>query len=235
MTLSAPAFTCGAAFGNSAPWPLVAIAGNQVAGFRSAIPRLKVLEREGASEGAVKQIDRPRSLWFITHGFFCEDATNSTLANSLGGLARSAGRTYDDPMARGALVLAGAQVGGTGDGEDGFLQGSEIVERDWEGTELVVLGACETALGVPKVGDGVYGMRRALALAGVRSQVMTLWRVSQTETFDLLLSFANLLKQGKGKAEALRDAQREMLRKNPHPYYWAGFYFAGDPAPLATN
>ena len=147
----------------------------------------------------------------------------------------SLARTYDDPMARSALVLAGAQVGGTGDGEDGFLQASEIVERNWEGTELVVLGACETALGVPKVGDGVYGMRRALALAGVRSQVMTLWRVSQTQTFSLLLSFANLLRQGEGKAEALRDAQREMLRKEPHPYYWAGFYFSGDPAPLAAN
>jgi len=63
---------------------------------------------------------------------------------------------------------------------------------------------------------------------------MTLWRVSQTQTFELLLTFANLLRQGKGKAEALRDAQREMLRKAPHPYYWAGFYFTGDPAPLRT-
>jgi CHAT domain-containing protein/Tfp pilus assembly protein PilF len=235
-TLSAPSFSCGAAFGGSASWPLVAIAGNQVSGFRAAIPGLKILEREQATEGAVKQIDRPRSLWFITHGFFCEDAGAGPPAKSLqAGTAPYLARTYDDPMARSALVLAGAQVGGTGDGEDGFLQASEIVERNWEGTELVVLGACETALGVPKVGDGVYGMRRALALAGVRSQVMTLWRVSQTQTFSLLLSFANLLRQGEGKAEALRDAQREMLRKEPHPYYWAGFYFSGDPAPLAAN
>ena len=49
-------------------------------------------------------------------------------------------------MARRALVLAGAQVGGAGDGEDGNLQSAEIVDRNWEGTELVVLGACETAL-----------------------------------------------------------------------------------------
>ena len=149
-------------------------------------------------------IERPRSLWFITHGFFCENAPGAGGAESLGERAVApSGRADDDPMARGALVLAGAQVGGTGDGEDGFLQGSEIVERDWEGTDLVVLGACETALGVPSVGDGVYGMRRALALAGVRSQVMTLWRVSQAQTFELLQDFANLLKQGKGKAAAL--------------------------------
>jgi CHAT domain-containing protein len=235
-TLSAPSFSCGAAFGSSTSWPLVAITGNQVSVFRAAIPGLKVLQREQATEAAVKQINRPRSLWFITHGFFCEDASGGVVVDSLqAGRVRSSVGKYDDPMSRAALVLAGAQVGGTGDGEDGFLQGSEIVERDWEGTELVVLGACETALGVPKVGDGVYGMRRALALAGVRSQVMTLWRVSQAQTFELLQTFANQLKEGKGKAEALRAAQQQMLRKYPHPYYWAGFYFIGDPAPLAAN
>ncbi len=137
-------------------------------------------------------------------------------------------------MTRGALVLAGGQVGGLGDSEDGYLQGTEIVDRNWGGAELVVLGACETALGVPRIGDGVYGMRRAFALAGVRSQVMTLWRVSQAPTFELLASFANYLHAGKGKAEALRAAQRQMLRKNPHPYYWAGFFFIGDPTPLRT-
>lgn len=232
-SLGAPAFSCGAAFGNGVSWPRVGITGAQVAGFRTAIPGLKVDDREQASESAVKHISRPRTLWFITHGFFCQNAPGGTGAGSLGRVTGGVSGMMDaDPMARGALVLAGAQVGGTGDGEDGFLQGTEIVERDWEGTDLVVLGACETALGVPSVGDGVYGMRRALALAGVRSQVMTLWQVSQAQTFQLLQDFANLLKQGKGKAKALREAQRETLSKYPHPYYWAGFYFTGDPTPV---
>lgn len=82
------------------------------------------------------------------------------------------------------------------------------------------------ALGFPSVGDGVYGMRRAFIVAGVRSQVMTLWQVDQASTFELLGAFANSLHAGKGKAEALRDAQRQVLRKNPHPYCWAGFYFS---------
>jgi len=235
-TLGASAFSCSAAFAKGASWPRVGITTEQVAGFRTAIPGLKVLEREQAREGAVKQIERPRSLWFITHGFFCDDGRSAAGPDLQGGLGVApSGRAVGNPMARGALVLAGAQVGGTGDGEDGFLQGTEIVERDWEGTDLVVLGACETALGVPSVGDGVYGMRRALALAGVRSQVMTLWRVSQAQTFELLRTFANRLKQGEGKAEALREAQRQMLRKYPHPYYWAGFHFTGDPSPLAAH
>jgi tetratricopeptide (TPR) repeat protein len=70
-TLSAPAFSCSSAFARGAAWPRVGITPGQIAGFRAAIPGLRILEREQAREGAVKQINRPRSLWFITHGFFC--------------------------------------------------------------------------------------------------------------------------------------------------------------------
>jgi tetratricopeptide (TPR) repeat protein len=154
-TLSAPSFGCRAAFGNRVSWPLVAITGNQVSGFRAAIPGLKVLEREQATESAVKQIDRPRSLWFITHGFFCHDVGDGPIVNTAqAGSVRSSVRTFDDPLARGALVLAGAQVGGTGDGEDGFLQGSEIVERNWEGTDQIHWQHAPARLSEP-VAEGV--------------------------------------------------------------------------------
>jgi CHAT domain-containing protein len=231
-TLGSSGLRCSAAFGKGGLWPRIGITKEQIGGFRTALPGLKVYEREQARESVVKQIERPRTLWFITHGFFCESA--DAASGPGGNPTPSAERRWDDPLTRGALVLAGGQVGGLGDGEDGYLQGTEIVDRNWGGTELVVLGACETALGVPRIGDGVYGMRRAFALAGVRSQVMTLWRVSQAHTFELLASFANHLHAGKGKAEALREAQREMLKKHLHPYYWAGFFFIGDPTPLRT-
>jgi CHAT domain-containing protein len=58
--------------------------------------------------------------------------------------------------------------------------------------------------------------------------------IELSDRLKLLQAFANLLHQGKGKAEALRNAQRRMLREHPHPYYWAGFYFSGDPGPLGT-
>ena len=229
QTLGSPTVGCSVTFGKGGSWPRVGITAQEIAEFRTALPGLKVYEKEQASESVVKQIARPRTLWFITHGFFCENV-------STGGIPKEmTERRWDDPMLRGALVLAGAQVGGVGDGEDGYLQSAEIVDRDWQGAELAVLGACETALGVPSIGDGVYGMRRAFIVAGVRSQVMTLWRVSQAPTFELLEAFANFLHAGKGKAEALREAQRQMLRKYPHPYYWAGFHFTGDPAPLPAN
>ena len=219
---------CRFAFDNTAKWSRIGLSPRRVEGFNSALPGLIVLDRDQATESSVKQIRSPRTLWFITHGFFCEDSTTKSEG------AGDQRQNWEDPMLRGALVLAGAQVGGAGDGEDGLLQSSEIIERNWAGTELVVLGACETALGVPHVGDGVYGMRRALTLAGVRSQVMTLWQVGQAPTFEVLQRFADLLHTGKDKAEALREAQVQMLRKKEHPYYWAGFYFIGDPSPLST-
>jgi len=227
--LGNPAISCSVAFGKGVRWPRVGITGQEIGGFRTALPGVKVYDREQAREGVVKQIAEPRTLWFITHGFFCDNTP------AAGTPQERTDRRWDDPMARGALVLAGAQAGGAGDGEDGYLQSSEIVDRNWQGAELVVLGACETALGVPSIGDGVYGMRRAFVVAGVRSQVMTLWQVSQSQSFELLQTFANFLHQGKGKAEAMRDAQRQMLRKYPHPYYWGGFYFSGDVVPLTAN
>jgi tetratricopeptide (TPR) repeat protein len=229
QVLGSPTGGCSVAFGKEGRWPRVGITAQEIGGFRTALPGLKVYEREQARESVVKEIARPRTLWFITHGFFCQNAPAGGVPKGL------TERMWDDPMLRGALVLAGAQVGGVGDGEDGYLQSTEIVDRDWQGAELAVLGACETALGVPSIGDGVYGMRRAFIVAGVRSQVMTLWRVSHAPTFELLEAFANFLHAGKGKADALREAQRQMLRKYPHPYYWAGFHFTGDPAPLAAN
>jgi len=229
QALGGPTGDCSVAFGKGGLWPRVGITAQEIGGFRTALPGLKVYEREQARESVVKAIVRPRTLWFITHGFFCQNAPAGGVPKEL------TERMWDDSMLRGALVLAGAQVGGVGDGEDGYLQSAEIVDRDWQGAELAVLGACETALGVPSIGDGVYGMRRAFIVAGVRSQVMTLWRVSQAPTFELLEAFAKFLHAGKGKAEALREAQRQMLRKYPHPYYWAGFHFTGDPAPLPAN
>lgn len=233
QTLGVSSINCSAAFQRGESWPRIGFTKQHVDGFRAALPGLKVYDRDQAQESVIKKIEHPRTLWFITHGFFCESPAAEPGTGSDGIPGKVAVGKWDDPMQRGALVLAGAQVGGAGDGEDGYLQSAEIVDRNWEGTELVVLGACETALGVPSIGDGVYGMRRAFILAGVRSQVMTLWQVNQAQTFEVLQSFANLLHQGKGKAEALREAQRQMLRKNPHPYYWAGFHFSGDPAPLA--
>ena len=99
-------------------------------------------------------------------------------------------------------------------------------------TELVVLSACETGLGEVKVGEGVFGLRRAFVLAGARTLVMSLWSVPDEATRLLMEDFYRRLLAGEGRAEALRNAQLALRRKYPHPYYWGAFICHGDPAPL---
>jgi CHAT domain-containing protein len=94
----------------------------------------------------------------------------------------------------------------------------------------VVLSACETGVGDVRNGEGVYGLRRALVLAGVESQVMSLWQVSDEATRDLMGAYYQRLQAGEGRTEALRQVQLSMLHGPtwPHPFFWASFIQLGD-------
>ena len=133
-----------------------------------------------------------------------------------------------------------------------MLTALEAAGLDLWGTKLVVLSACETGLGEVKNGEGVYGLRRALVLAGSESQMMSLWQVSDDATRELMVSFYKRLQAGEGTTEALRQVQLEMLqstmlsrrgqkrglgigtggmetKKNwRHPFYWASFIQSGE-------
>ena len=99
---------------------------------------------------------------------------------------------------------------------------------------MVVLSACETGLGDARHGEGVYGLRRALVLAGAESQVVSLWKVSDSATRDLMVAYYQRLRSGEGRADSLRDVQLAMLRSRnrSHPFYWAGFIQSGDWRPM---
>jgi CHAT domain-containing protein len=102
------------------------------------------------------------------------------------------------------------------------------------GAKLVTLSACGAGLGEVRSGDGIYGLRRALALAGAETQVMSLWAVSDRWTKGLMVSYYQRLRRGQGRGAALRQAQLEMPKdmKRRHPYYWAGFILSGEWANL---
>ncbi len=190
------------------------------------------LTRAHATETALKQVHQPSVLHIATHGFFLPDQPQEPSPPSYQGwddsLPAPAPRT-ENPLLRSGLALAGANTLQSGN-EDGLLTALEASGLDLWGTQLVVLSACETGVGKVQIGEGVYGLRRALVNAGAQTQVMSLWKVDDAATRDLMTDYYRRLNAGEGRSEALRQAQLTMLHSKHQndPYYWASFIVSGD-------
>jgi CHAT domain-containing protein len=184
-----------------------------------------------ASEGALKRAPAPRVVHMATHGFFLADLPAPDEGER--GLELGSGGKMVNPLLRSGLALAGANVRRTG-GEDGILTAMEVAGLDLWGTKLVVLSACQTGVGEVRTGDGVYGLRRALVLAGSESQVMSLWSVADRATRDLMVAYYARLERGEGRSAALRAVQLRMLRRaaTRHPFFWAAFIQSGAWSPI---
>jgi CHAT domain-containing protein len=111
---------------------------------------------------------------------------------------------------------------------DGSLEAGEIFGLDLSRTGLVVLSACSTQLGKLSTGDELDSLTRAFLYAGTPAVVSSLWNVTDDSTAILMERFYTHLRQGVGRAEALRQAQMEARRLFPHPYHWAAFVLTGD-------
>jgi CHAT domain-containing protein len=116
-----------------------------------------------------------------------------------------------NPLLRTGLVLSGANRSH----ETGLCRGEEVAELDLRGTEVVVLSACDSALGIIRGGEGMLGLQRAFQLTGARSLVASLWKVSDSATSVLMEEFyRQLWVEKRTPLEALRQAQLVVLR-NP--------------------
>jgi CHAT domain-containing protein/tetratricopeptide (TPR) repeat protein len=189
--------------------------------------RPRVLTDKQATAAAVRAARGPRVLVLSTHGFFLE----AERAAGAGG----AGAARENPLLRCGLLLAGCNrlADGRPGGETGVLTGLEVVGCDLRGTGLVVLSACETGLGDVRTGEGVAGLRQAFQIAGAESVVASLWKVPDRSTARLMAEFFRNLAAGRGRADALRDAQLAVIRERreqsnaAHPYFWAAFTLTG--------
>jgi len=190
--------------------------------LKGLLPNASVLTGRDATESALKQVIAPRILHLATHGFFLPDQPREPNDK-----AKIVG---ENPLLRSGLVLAGANNLQGGGGEDGVLTALEAATLNLWGTRLVVLSACETGVGEVRSGEGVYGLRRALVLAGAESQVMTLWKVDDAATSEVVIEYYRRLQSGEGRSEALRQVQLEFLRRKTkqHPFFWASFIINGD-------
>ncbi len=177
-----------------------------------------------ADENAVKksdslwqhlQIQSPTILHIATHGFFVN--SNNELS---------------DPMLRSGIVLAGInnylKNGEKLQNEDGILNAQEAMLLNLSHTELVILSACETGLGDVRQGEGVYGLQRALKLAGAKSIMMSLWKVDDLATAQLMSTFYTELMKGKTKIQAFRTAQLQVKANYKNPMYWGAFVMIGE-------
>jgi CHAT domain-containing protein len=205
--------------------------------LQKLLPKASVYTGSDASETRLRQVSAPSILHIATHGFFLESQPGqSSLTRGLDLVSTGEAPKavdVDDPLLLSGLALSQANQHTSGE-DDGILTAAELSTLDLHGTELVVLSACETAVGRIAAGEGVYGLRRSLVAAGSATQVMSLWKVDDAATLELMDRYYQSLLSGKGRAEGLRDAQLAMLRGSglEHPYYWGAFIVSGDPRPL---
>lgn len=97
----------------------------------------------------------------------------------------------------------------------------------------MVLSACDTGLGDFRIGEGVFGLHRSFVLAGAKELVMSLLRVPDEQTRELMVLFYDYLLQGKSRLDALQSAQMQMKERYPYNIeYWGAFIYQGNPGQL---
>lgn len=182
-----------------------------------------------ASEEAVKALsgNSPKILHIATHGFVIsnrEQYNKNIFARSISTISKK-----NDYMLWSGLVLSGGNNTWRGDTipddtEDGILTADEISRLDLSNTDLVVLSACETARGHIDPLEGVWGLQRAFKQAGVKTILMTLWKVSDEITTMFMEEFYKNLLNGASVRQSVRNAQKYLIKSGASdPFYWAPF------------
>jgi CHAT domain-containing protein len=204
--------------------------------------KLEILVGPNATKANVKKIHSPKILHFATHGFYLDPAANPDQQSFISDQpALPNAQQLENPLMHCGLALAGVNTWLTGgvcplEIGTGILTGEEISNLNLFGTKLVVLAACETGLGQLRFGDGVYGLRRSLILAGAESAVVSLWNVPDDATAILMKNYYKELGRGVGRSNALKNAKRALRFQNSgrwrHVGFWAGFILEGNPHPI---
>lgn len=183
----------------------------------------KMLEAKGIStstflsdqahEEQLKSTSSTNILHIATHGFFEESASDVI---------------KDDPLLHSGLLLANIKESASLQEENGIITAKEVAQLNLSGSKLVVLSACETGKGKVVNGEGVYGLQRAFQVAGAESVIISLWKVDDAATQQLMTYFYQDYLESKNPRSALKKAQIKLQEEYPHPNYWGAFYVIGN-------
>jgi len=197
----------------------------------------RMISGKDATTDAIKHIISPLVLHVATHGYAGSVNHPDEHPRRYRHGADTTSRAEIAIESGAGFVLAGANT--PVDFDDGVISLGEAASLRLNGTELVVLSACTTAWGSINDGDGVFGLQRALAVAGARSTLLSLWKVDDAATAEFMTRFYQRLKAGEGRADALASVQREFRTGigGKHdvwkePYYWAAWQLVGDWRPI---
>jgi CHAT domain-containing protein/tetratricopeptide (TPR) repeat protein len=181
-----------------------------------------------------------RVLHVATHGFFLEGSCESVAQRRLDASKRDASflpATAENPLLLSGLAFAGAnrRASAKPDETDGIMTAEEIAGINLDGVDWAVLSACDTGLGEIKIGEGVFGLRRAFQVAGAKTVIMSLWPVEDETTRQWMETlYGEHFLSGKDTVESVRAASLRVLRQrrakhqSTHPFYWGAFIAAGD-------
>jgi len=187
--------------------------------------RVKLFEDRFGDELSFRALfdDKSKSkvVHLATHGFFFDKLEYQILNKT------SIVSNNENSAFRSGIVLSGGNLGWKDFNlnkfkDDGILTSYEISKLDLSNLKLIVLSACDTGLGDINGDEGVFGLQRAFKIAGAEKIIMSLWKVPDLQTNELMTYFYNNLIDGKNVNTALIMAQSKMKLKYP-PYYWAAF------------
>jgi CHAT domain-containing protein/tetratricopeptide (TPR) repeat protein len=203
---------------------------------------MTVVEGKAATEERIRsELPKHSYIHIATHGYFEPDHLPSLLLDaeeqqtqaSLEQQVKAVGLL---PGLLSGMVFAGVNGEADASRDDGYLSAEEIQHLDLSGCGLVVLSACETALGSSRAGEGLMSLRRAFSVAGADTVISSLWKVDDVATAQLMKDFyTNLWEKNMSRGAALQEAKLRMLRRNridnsgdAMPSTWGAFVLSGD-------
>jgi len=200
--------------------------------IRRWIPDAQLFGEGQATEERIKELHHPALLHVVGHGLVKGNENCKLDPDSVG--CKLSTSPAERVMSLSAIVLEEAYGRAPQSSQDGLLTALELQTLDLQGSEMLVLSQCRMADGVPSTADGVFGMRRAAAIAGVKTLVAPLWKIDDKAEQVLMNRFYKELSLGTARDEALRRAKLQLLHAPSTRSFlvWAPVILSGEPGPV---